>query len=171
MRDVREVSAALGDSEGMAAAAPLGFVDTRHGNSALALRYLAGADGIALLFHDAAGGAATMCLVAAVAAALRAQTAGGGTLQVYESPMPEHPAESFAYAWAGLQPEAGGRVTVAGLHVVDRLTVARACGVGADELARTERLVAALYRPRGCAFSGVRVISVDACDAASRSAA
>lgn len=144
------------------AGAPLAFLDIRSGLSALALQHVHLQTRVTLLYHDAPGPAATLPLLAAVATSLHLHTAAGEPLTLVETSMPEHTAESFVYAHAGLR-RCGldDRVEVTSLRVLSADRVARVCGITAGELRRIEHFVSAIHRPRGCAFPGFTETRLD----------
>ena len=136
---------------------PVAFFDPCRGLSALAVQHLCARGRTALVYHDAPGPALSGPLLAGVAETLMREVAAGHTLSLIECALPDHEAEPFIYARVTLSFAAWlGRVTAGGGRVVGLDEVARACGITAVELRRTEALVASLHRPRSCAFPGFR---------------
>ena len=153
------------------AVVPLAFIDSRTGISALALQHVQHDARVVLLYHDAPGPAATLPLVGAIARSLRARLALGQALTIIETSMPEHPAETFVYAQAALRcHDLDDEVEVASLRAISADRAARACGITREELRRTEQLVTAIHRPRGCAFPGFTELHLDVAADAARAA-
>ncbi|HEY7927100.1 MAG: hypothetical protein ACHQ06_06985 [Candidatus Dormibacteria bacterium] len=136
---------------------PVSFFDHRTGLSALAIQHLRSDGRVALVFHDAPGAASAQRLLTGVAESLAGELAEGQTLGIIESNVPEHSAEPFIYARvtlsAAIHP---GHVDAGAGRVIGVEAVARACGIEVREIQRTEALVAAIHRPRACAFPGFR---------------
>ena len=139
------------------ATVPIAFFDQRTGLSALAVQHLRTDGRLALVYHDAPSSAAALPLLGALAEALVGEIGEGRCLGIIESSLPEHPAERFAYAQVILSTgPLPGRVRVGAGRQLGLCSVAEACGVEAQEVARTEELVRAVHRPRACAFPGFR---------------
>jgi hypothetical protein len=140
---------------------PVTFFDHRSGLSALAIQHLNCDGRVALVFHDAPGAASARRLLTGVAETLAGELTSGQTLGLIESSVPEHPAEPFIYARvtlsATLHP---GHVDAGAGRMISLEAVARACGIEVSEVRRTEALVAAIHRPRACAFRGFRQLAL-----------
>lgn len=143
------------------ATVPVSFFDNRTGLSALAIQHLMCDGRVALVFHDAPGAAPARRLLSGVAEALARELTEGQTLGIIESSVPEHPAEPFIYARVTLSAEIHpGHVDAGAGRVISVEAVARACGIEVREVQRTEALVAAIHRPRACAFLGFRQLAL-----------
>jgi hypothetical protein len=140
---------------------PVSFFDHRSGLSALAVQHLRPSGRVVLVFHDAPGAAAARPLLSGVAQTLAGELTGGQTLTIIESSVPEHPAEPFIYAQVTLSTSHPAGVVNAGAgRVISVAAVARTCGVEVREVERTQALVAAIHRPRQCAFAGFRQLAL-----------
>jgi hypothetical protein len=136
---------------------PVSFFDPHSGLSALAVQHLRVDGRTVLVYHDAPGVIAARPLLAGVAETLMADLAGGHTLSLIETSMPEHDAEPFVYARVSLSFAAWlGRVNAGTGRVVAVDEVACACGIEVREVRRTEALVLSIHRVRSCAFPGFR---------------
>jgi hypothetical protein len=136
---------------------PVSFFDPQTGLSALAVQHLRVDGRVALVYHDAPGVASARPLLGAIATTLMAELREGQTLSVIESSVPEHPAEPFIYAQVALASVPNPERVNAGLgRVIGVAEVARACGIDAREVERTQVLVVETHRPRACAFPGFR---------------
>lgn len=143
------------------ATVPVTFFDRHTGLSALAVQHLHVGGRLAIVYHDAPSITAARPLLAGVAETLLTELAPGQLLGVIECSVPEHAAEPYIYARVSLSVNAAsGRVHVGPGRVVAADAVAAACGVAPRELARTEALVAAVHRPRRCAFPGFRQLAL-----------
>lgn len=136
---------------------PVSFFDHQTGLSALAVQHLHAGGRTVIVYHDAPGNAAARPLLSGIAETLAAELGAGQTLGLIECSLPEHAAEPYIYARVTLSSTTpSGRVDAGPGRVVSVESVARACGVEVREVERTEALVAAMHRPRSCAFPGFR---------------
>ena len=136
---------------------PVSFFDEQRGLSALAIQHVSANGRMVIVYHDAPSPAAARAALGRVAETLAAELAPGQLLGLIECCVPEHEAEPFIYARATVSSVPGsGRVDVGATRVVSVEAVARACGIEAREVERTELLVATVHRPRRCAFPGFR---------------
>jgi hypothetical protein len=143
------------------ATVPVTFFDHRTGLSALAIQHLRCDGRVAVVFHDAPGSASARRLLSGVAETLAGELADGQTLGLIETSVPEHPAEPFIYARVTLSAAVHpGHVEAGAGRVISVEAVARACGIEVREVRRTEALVAAIHRPRACAFRGFRQLAL-----------
>ncbi|MEO8899353.1 MAG: hypothetical protein ABI352_11735 [Candidatus Dormibacter sp.] len=143
------------------ATVPVSFFDHRTGLSALAIQHLRCDGRVVLVFHDAPGSASARRLLSGVAETLAGELADGQTLGLIECSVPEHAAEPFIYARvtlsAAIHP---GHVDAGAGRVIGVDAVARECGIEVAEVQRTEELVAAIHKPRACAFAGFRQLAL-----------